>query len=206
MEICKWSNLAHVVSHTRKRGHQRTFPPVYANTIPSHRLLAVINDVLDFAKLTSGNVDVNIQQTNIRDILQTVVTSIHFGRKGKDVRIRSMCDPEVPEFLDTDSRLLQQVFYNLLSNAQKFSHEGSFIDLKAFVSPEQLSKQDGRSTLADGAIRFTVKDYGKGIKASDLETIFAPFVSLDQQVNQEGTGLGLSITQKNVECLGKSSV
>jgi signal transduction histidine kinase/CheY-like chemotaxis protein len=92
-------------------------------------LLTVVNDVLDYSKLESGNVEINILRSNLQDTLNSVVQSIEAKAQPKNLRIRPLYDPLISEFVHMDCRRLQQILYNLLGNAVKFSHVGGTIDL-----------------------------------------------------------------------------
>ena len=173
--------------------------PMHADSIrmintSGELLKAVVDDVLDYAKLESGSFEVDIQPTKLQYALDSVVHSISEKVKEKFVRIRTFYSPMLPEMIQTDSRRLQQVLFNLLGNAGKFSKENSVIDLS--VSLVNTEKGD--------MIRFSVRDYGKGISKSDYESIFMPFsqASKETQAIYGGTGLGLSITSKLVHRLG----
>ena len=92
-------------------------------------LLRVVNDVLDFSKLQSGNVEVDIQRSNLQETLNAVVHSIDSKAHESHIKVQTVYDVNVPEFVKTDSRRLQQILYNLLGNAVKFSDEASIIEL-----------------------------------------------------------------------------
>jgi CheY-like chemotaxis protein/anti-sigma regulatory factor (Ser/Thr protein kinase) len=157
----------------------------------------VVDDVLDYAKLESGSFLVDIKPTKLQHTLDSVVHSISQKVQEKNIRLRTHYSPTLPEILETDSRRLQQVLFNLLGNAGKFSHNNSVIDLTVSVVKSELNP-------GCEIIRFAVKDYGKGIDAKDFETIFQPFsqASKETQNVYGGTGLGLSITSKLVNRLG----
>lgn len=170
-------------------------------------LKAVVDDVLDYAKLESGSFEVDIKPTNLQETLASVVHSISQKIQEKNIRLRTHFSATLPLQLETDARRLQQVLFNLLGNAGKFSKPNSVIDLSVtfMEGPFQQGSHE-KMTLSPGRkiIRFSVKDYGKGIARSDWETIFQPFsqASKETQNVYGGTGLGLSITSKLVNRLG----
>ena len=179
--------------------------PMHADSIrmintSGELLKAVVDDVLDYAKLESGSFLVDIKPTRLQDTLDSVVHSISQKVQEKNIRLRTHYSPTLPEILETDSRRLQQVLFNLLGNAGKFSTVDSVIDLSV-----TLIHPDEKAHRGD-IIRFSVKDYGKGIESKDFETIFQPFsqASKETQNVYGGTGLGLSITSKLVKRLGGS--
>ncbi|KAG7352281.1 signal transduction histidine kinase [Nitzschia inconspicua] len=166
-------------------------------------LKAVVDDVLDYAKLESGAFLVDIKPTKLQDTLDSVVHSISQKVQEKNIRLRTHYAPTLPELLETDSRRLQQVLFNLLGNAGKFSKNDSVVDLS--VSVVHLNDIDEQyNGVSLDIIRFSVKDYGKGIDSKDFEKIFKPFsqASKETQNVYGGTGLGLSITSKLVNRLG----
>jgi signal transduction histidine kinase len=92
-------------------------------------LLTVVNDVLDYSKLESGNVDIDIKRSNLQAALDAVVHSIAQKSRENDLKVKAYYDNDIPEFIDTDSRRLQQILYNLLGNAIKFSKDGGSVEL-----------------------------------------------------------------------------
>ena len=162
---------------------------------------AVVNDVLDFSKLQSGCFDVEVQPTNFKAVLAPVLHSIRVSCEKQKLTLTSQIDDNIPEFIATDSRRLQQILYNLLGNAVKFSKRGGTIELK--VSSCCSTDSDDRKLF-----RFAVKDYGCGIAQEHREAIFEPFnqASKDTERLYGGTGLGLAITSKIVKALGGTIV
>ena len=160
----------------------------------SETLLTVVNDVLDYNKITSEvlsfeNVPFHLYQ-RVRQIVQTHALTA----KNKGVSIELTTDPQVPEWVTGDSARLTQVLNNLIGNALKFTQQGS-VKIRL-----QLA-----DTTADGvAIRFDVTDSGIGIEESQQEAIFEQFTQANSGITRQfgGTGLGLSITKKLLEQQG----
>jgi signal transduction histidine kinase/CheY-like chemotaxis protein len=92
-------------------------------------LLTVVDDVLDYSKLESGNVDIDIKRSNLQAALDAVVHSIAQKSRENNLKVKTYYDNTIPEFIDTDSRRLQQILYNLLGNAIKFSKDEGFVEL-----------------------------------------------------------------------------
>ena len=92
-------------------------------------LVTVVNDLLDYAKLESGNVDIEVKRSNLQDTLSSLAHSIETKASKKEITLKTIYDPSVPEFVQMDSRRHQQILFNLLGNAVKFSDEGSCIEL-----------------------------------------------------------------------------
>jgi signal transduction histidine kinase/CheY-like chemotaxis protein len=175
-------------------------------------LCSVVNDVLDYSRLESGNVEVNIRRTNLQETMATVAKSIEIKGQERNLVVRTLLGDTLPVFVDTDGSRVQQILFNLLGNAIKFSKDGGVIDLSVLVcDKEQVST---KCTSLNGAnvndkssekiLRFTVRDHGKGIEKKDIEKIFLPFDqgSKDTERVYGGTGLGLAITSKLVKVLG----
>lgn len=117
--------------------------------VKSGELLAtVVNDVLDYSKLESGNVEIDIQRSNLQETLHAVVHSISMKAKSKNIALRTKLDPLLPEFIRTDGRRLQQVLFNLLGNAVKFSEEGSVVELNVLVCDDE-AKDKGFTYKSD---------------------------------------------------------
>ncbi|MGK3747395.1 MAG: signal transduction histidine kinase/CheY-like chemotaxis protein, partial [Bacillariaceae sp.] len=168
----------------------------------------VVNDVLDYAKIESGHFELDIKPSDLQSTLNGVVHSISNKLQDKNVEVRTSYDGLLQKMMTTDSRRLQQILYNILGNAAKFSRAGTTIDLKVRVVKSK--KNTATTTTTDDAaactnkIQFAIKDYGKGIDENDFEKIFQPFsqASKETQTVYGGTGLGLSITKNLVAKLG----
>jgi len=125
-------------------------------------LLTVVNDVLDYSKLESGEVDVVVERCNFQDVLNSVVRSLQVRADEKRIRIVVDTGMAVPQFVQTDSRRMLQVLFNLLGNAVKFSPEGSSIELgvSIFEKTETATRSSGSTSRY---LRIVVKDSGNGI-------------------------------------------
>ncbi|KAG7342663.1 multi-sensor hybrid histidine kinase [Nitzschia inconspicua] len=184
-------------------------------------LLAVVDDVLDYSKLASGNVEIEIGPTNIRRTVEPVVESIRVKAasisKDHKLELRSIISDDLPEYVDLDGRRLQQILYNLLGNAVKFGKRGRFVDFSVTIMPadtdisseeeatnerNESNKRD-MSMKSDSMLVFSIKDYGKGIAKKDMKTIFQPFQqSSSNDAADGGTGLGLAITSQLCKVMG----
>jgi signal transduction histidine kinase/ActR/RegA family two-component response regulator len=106
-------------------------------------LLTVVNDVLDYAKLESGNFEIEIRRSNLQEMLNAVIHSIQTKAASKQITIRTYYDPAVPEFVHSDCRRLQQILFNLLGNAIKFCPENAVVELGVLLSPEETTPREG---------------------------------------------------------------
>jgi signal transduction histidine kinase len=155
----------------------------------AQHLLALINDILDLAKIEAGRMPLHIEAVPLREIIIEVTQQIEPLINNKAGLSFSVEQPEEAVILQTDRTKVKQILLNLLSNAVKFTYVGG-VWLGAHI-------------LGDH-IRFDVRDTGIGIKETDLEAIWEDFRQVDQSRTREfgGTGLGLCITRKLVHALG----
>ena len=153
-------------------------------------LLELINDLLDLAKIEAGRMEVRSSDLSLADLFEALTTLLAPLAAKKQVTIHSQIIPHVP-ILQTDGGKLQQILYNFLSNAIKFSPDGGRIDLTA-------RRDDGSH------VRVTVRDQGPGVAAEQQDVIFEKFRQLDSGVTREhaGTGLGLAISRELASLLG----
>ena len=158
----------------------------------AEHLLALINDILDLAKIEAGKMPLRLEDVSLRDVMLEVGQQIEPMVRKKQLEFVLDVDPDCPAIY-SDRTKIKQVLLNLLSNAVKFTTKGR-------VTVETRCAADG--------IQIDVVDTGIGIRASDLEAIWEDFRQVDQSRTREfgGTGLGLSITRKLLERLGGSVV
>jgi PAS domain S-box-containing protein len=156
----------------------------------AEHLLALINDILDLAKIEAGKMPLHLEDVSLRDVTLEVTQQIEPMVRKKQLDFVLDVAPDCP-VIYTDRTKIKQVLLNLLSNAVKFTNNGR-------VSIE--------AQCASGGVRIDVIDTGIGIRASDLQAIWEDFRQVDQSRTREfgGTGLGLSITRKLLERLGGS--
>jgi len=146
-------------------------------------LLGLINDILNFAKLESGQVEFRLEEVELTPLLEGLADLImpQVDSKGLQYRYTGCADdPKV----HVDPEKVRQILLNLLANAVKFTEPGGEVSLAC--------ECDGQS------VRMTVRDTGRGIPADQLERVFDPFVQVDRHLtpsSQQGVGLGLSISR-----------
>ncbi|HEU4628301.1 MAG TPA: ATP-binding protein [Gemmatimonadaceae bacterium] len=153
------------------------------------QLLGLINDVLNFAKLETGAVRYDIGDVPVRELLDAVEPSIAPQMRQRELRYDVVLR-RVDLVLRADPDKLQQILLNLLSNAVKFTAPGGAV----CVTAEERGAQ----------VQLQVRDTGCGIPADRLESVFEPFVQLDQRLTRtsEGTGLGLAISRDLARAMG----
>ena len=160
----------------------------------SEALLSIINDVLDFSKLEVGQVELEQQPLSVRRLLEETTGLIAIQATAKGVDIRVEADPDAPEQILGDVARLRQVLLNFLSNAVKFTAEGSVT-----VRTERVDRGDGEPMM-----RVSVVDTGGGVAPENVPRLFERFSQAEVSINRThgGTGLGLAICKGIVELMG----
>src|SRR2546426_792389 len=177
----------------------------FARTIHSSgaELLALINDILDLAKIESGTVTLNIAPERFTDVQDYVDRTFRQMAADKGLEFNVGIDPKLPLAIETDGKRLQQVITNLLSNAFKFTNRGS-VALR--VEDAASGWTPGHPVLehAEHVVAFVVADTGIGIPPNKQRLIFEAFQQADGTTSREfgGTGLGLSISRELARLLG----
>ncbi|MDS4015166.1 MAG: ATP-binding protein, partial [Candidatus Accumulibacter sp.] len=154
-------------------------------------LLALINDVLDMAKIEAGRVQLEIVPFDLGALTGELMELMRVRAVEKDLELALEQSPDLPRLIRGDQTKLRQVLVNLLGNAIKFTGAGR-ITLRLAAVPDAY----GFRLLID------VEDSGPGIALQDQTRIFEPFVQLDQAAQQKGTGLGLTISRQFVQLMG----
>ncbi len=157
----------------------------------AEHLLALINDILDLAKIEAGKMPIHTQPVSLPDVTLEVTQQIEPMVRKKELEFVIDVAPDCP-VIYSDATKIRQVLLNLLSNAVKFTSRGR---VTVAVRP-----------APSAAVRIDVVDTGIGIRSTDLQSIWEDFRQVDQSRTREfgGTGLGLSITRKLVDRLGGS--
>ncbi|GAA5145237.1 hypothetical protein GCM10023340_14210 [Nocardioides marinquilinus] len=158
-------------------------------------LLSILNDVLDFAKIEAGRIEVETVELDVARVLRDVADIVVDPERAGEVRVR--VDADAPPGLRGDPWRLRQVLLNLAANAVKFTPRGE-VGISARTEGSDLDPPDVVR------VRFEVTDTGIGIEPDDLRRIFEPFAQADASTTREfgGTGLGLSISQRLVTAMG----
>ncbi len=156
-------------------------------------LLALINDVLDMAKIEAGHVTVEISPVDLSEMLRDITLLLRERAAAKGLQLTLDQSSSFPRFVRTDGIKLRQTIINLLGNAIKFTERG---DVTMRLKSRPTKDQNKLLLIVE------VVDTGVGIPTEDQERIFEAFVQVSQGNAQKGTGLGLAITRKFVESLG----
>lgn len=154
----------------------------------SRRLLDLINDLLDLAKIEAGRIDVHVNPISISDTCEGLVNLIRLQAEKRNITLRVRIEPNLP-IVKTDASKLQQILFNFLANAVKFTPNGGVVTLAAALIPATRNEQ--------AQLRISISDTGPGIPQEDHARIFEKFTQLDPTVTREhgGTGLGLTISK-----------
>ncbi|MGI8770285.1 MAG: HAMP domain-containing protein [Acidobacteriaceae bacterium] len=177
----------------------------FAETIHSSGtdLLALINDILDLAKIESGKMDVELGPVRYTGVRDYCAQTFRHVAEGKGLNFAIEVDPAVGDTMHTDIHRLQQVLKNLLSNALRFTERGS---VKLQIGRPRTGWIPGLPTLgrAKDVVAFSVVDTGVGIPADKQKIIFEAFQQADGTTSRKygGTGLGLSISRELARLLG----
>jgi len=157
-------------------------------------LLSVVNDILDYSKIESGELTLYETDSNLFKEMEATVSTFASLTKKKNLNYYIYIDTTIPQLLKCDIQRLKQVINNLISNAVKFTPKGGDVNVR--ITLESLYKNSAK-------IHFSVKDSGIGVAQDKLSTIFSAFSQADNSISREygGTGLGLSISSQYIKIM-----
>lgn len=160
----------------------------------SHHLLALINDILDLAKIEAKKLELQRELVSVSSLCETSLLFVRELAYKKQIQL-TLTIETAPTHLWVDQRRMKQVLLNLLTNAIKFTPEGGQVSLAVTRESEAV-------------LAFSVIDSGIGIPPTDIDQIFQPFLQIDSRLNrqQRGTGLGLSLVKRIMELHGGTVV
>ncbi|MEA5480111.1 GAF domain-containing protein [Pseudanabaena galeata UHCC 0370] len=172
-------------------------------------LLELINDILDVAKIESGQIELEYSTISVESLCQSSLTFIRQQAVKKSIQLETKLSPNLPELI-VDERRIRQVLINLLNNAVKFTSEGGCITLEASCQPlsVEMQKAWGSGNLPESDftryIHIAIRDTGIGIAPENISKLFQPFIQIDSALNRQyqGTGLGLALVKRIVEMHG----
>jgi len=166
---------------------------LYLNAIKTsaENLKVIINDILDVASIESGKLQFEKINFNLDKTIRSLVDTFRLQANEKRIALEYSKDPKIPSVLIGDPVRLNQILINLISNALKFTHQGS---IHLSVSLAQIKNKKHY-------VKFEIRDTGIGIPQSKLKTIFESFSQADASVTRKygGTGLGLTIVRQLVQ-------
>jgi CheY-like chemotaxis protein/signal transduction histidine kinase len=166
-------------------------------------LLNLISDILDLSKIESGTVTVEAEEVYFTNLLDMVERTFRHEADNRHLAFSVQVDPHLGRSIVTDSKRIQQVLKNLLSNAFKFTEQGG-VRLNISVAPSGWSSGHPVLKTAPNVISFEVSDTGIGIPAEKQRIIFEAFQQADASTSRKygGTGLGLAISRELAGLLG----
>ena len=166
----------------------------YANDIyaASKTLLSLVNDILDFSKIESGKMEIIPMEYDLSSLIHDMENMTVVRANEKGLKLELEVDSKLPSRLYGDDIRLRQVLTNILTNAVKYTREGTI-----------WFRVSGHSFEGDEILRFEVEDTGIGIKQEDIPRLFEKFSRIDEKKNRtiEGTGLGMNITTTLLELM-----
>ena len=179
--------MADLLSETSLQDEQRGYVDIFQKAGAS--LLALINDILDLAKVESGRFELESIDFELRALLEKIIQMMASRAQDRGLALTLEIRPDVPSSLVGDPNRLRQILLNLIGNALKFTERGS-VTLRVERDP--------------GGLRFNVIDTGIGIAAEQREMIFDRFTQADSSTTRQygGTGLGLAISKGFAELMG----
>ena len=155
-------------------------------------LLTLINEVLDISRIEAGNLQLSVEPVRISDAMAEAVDLVRPLAMEQDIALSTSPDLDAECFVSGDRQRLKQVLLNLLTNAIKYTPGGGHVTVSY-------------APAANGVIRLSVKDSGRGIGADKLARLFTPFDRLGaEQSSVEGTGLGLALCQRLMQAMNGS--
>lgn len=157
------------------------------------QLLELLNNVLDFSRLSEGRLELSLAPTSLNDLLQDVVELLSPRAHEKGIDLGVAIDPRLPIVFETDSTRLRQILFNLVGNAIKFTDRGGVL-----ISADRIGDGD--------QIRLSIRDTGPGIPPTAMDRLFEAFAQAraEDVRKDSGVGLGLAIVQTLAGAMGGS--
>jgi len=157
-------------------------------------LMKIVDDILDFSKIEAGKMLIDQNTFSLSNLINNLIRVMRIQSEERGLFLNYHIDPEVPDWLQGDSKRLQQILTNLIANGLKFTDSGG-VKLRVSLGGEQTGT---RANLL-----FAVEDSGIGIEPKDLEKLFIGFNQLDGSTTRKygGTGLGLAISRELVKLM-----
>ena len=161
-------------------------------------LLTVINDILNFSKIESGNLELEEHPFILRNVIQSVCDLIQKEALKRGIDLTYIIDSAVPNYFLGDSSRLRQILLNLVANAVKFTEHGS-VSINVMGQPISNNNQPQEYELT-----VSIQDQGIGIDSDQINQLFQPFTQADPSISRKygGTGLGLVISKSLVNLMG----
>lgn len=184
--------MANLLSSTPLNQEQEEYVSVINTS--GEALLGLINDILDYSKIESGNMELEKQDFNLKECLEGVMDLFAGKAASQGLDLIYQVDPRIPGIIVGDSHRLRQILINLINNALKFTHVG-----EVFVKVNLEGRAENENEIS-----FEIIDTGIGIPKDKLPKLFKAFTQVDSSTTRKygGTGLGLVICEKLVRLMG----
>ena len=184
--------LTSLLLDTELEAEQREFCESISSC--SHSLLHIINDVLDFSKLESGHLQLDLIEFNIYRAIDDIIDLFRVTAEEKEIELAVRFQPGVPRWFIADLGRLRQVITNLVNNAIKFTDEGN------------VEVTVGYQATSNSILSISVKDSGVGMTQETQARLFQAFQQGDGSITRKygGTGLGLAISKQLVDLMDGS--
>ncbi|AQG78361.1 hybrid sensor histidine kinase/response regulator [Spirosoma montaniterrae] len=185
---------------TDARQHNR-LSLIYRN---ANRLLRLINELLDLAKLDAGNMTITLTADNLSEFVERIAASFDEEARRQNITLQVQSTLKKPFYLfDTDK--VEKIINNLISNALKFTKEAGVVSIHLSAQPAYETSASVSSEPASDLVRFVVRDTGIGIEADKLPHIFNRFYQVDATTSPDGSasgsGIGLALVKELVEMM-----
>jgi PAS domain S-box-containing protein len=192
--------MTNLLLETRLTPDQRELVEVIRQSGES--LLVVINDILDYSKIESGQMQLEWLPLRLQEVVDNCLLLLSPKAQEKGVTVAVAIDPEIPPLILGDRTRLQQVLVNLISNAVKFTDNGQVKVTLTNKPADRLHRPAATGDLSE--VEVCIEDTGIGIPREKLLSIFDPFVQADSSTARRfgGTGLGLAIAKRLVQAMG----
>lgn len=168
----------------------------YIETIQSstESLLTILNDVLEYSKISNTGVSLDSREFNLRKLVSEVIRTFDATARSKGLKLNSLVYPDIPSTLIGDDHRIRQILTNLVGNAIKFTDDG-YVRVKVSYKMNR-----GSGSL----MRFSVIDTGIGMESQIIDKLFQPFTQADASITRKfgGTGLGLTICRDLAQAMG----
>lgn len=184
--------ISHLLNQYEYETSQKT-ELVLALNKSSHQLLNLLNEVLDFNKIEAGELSLNFQELNITTLVAQLKKELSEAAQAKQNELKFCIDANIPDLVILDKEKIHQILHNLISNAIKFTSNGTIT-----VNITTTNNRDSSAILF-----FEVKDTGIGIETNQQEYIFKQFSQIPNSSQQtNGIGLGLAIVTRLLDLMG----
>lgn len=187
--------MVEILQRTELDSKQREYLDIVQSS--SQTLLAILNDILDYSKIESGNIDLDLGPIDLDALIRSVLDLFQPRARTKNLHLRYKIADNISSFVEGDEIRMRQILLNLVYNAIKFTDSGH-IEIRVHLGSDEAKIGEPVD------LHFAVEDTGIGIDETVLPNLFQPFKQADNSATRKvgGTGLGLTICRNLVELMG----